>query len=440
MRKFMVEFEWYLELLDQNDLAVICKWFNLPVQGFKNPDKAPYNILNNVVRASLTKGNLIKQKKKHDAITYEELLNRVATETSRHENWLDLSFQEFLYKSQLLLKFKPFRSVALLYENFPEKYQTNLELMKKNALEKDEIFIFSGFEGYEEKPILSQIESLLQERSISPFFYLEKTKNHIELFLSEEELAQYNDFVALISTAEMNDDITCLKMLYETVPKYRNIFLLAYLHVNQLVDKEEYKSIALSLENYLKAKYEDLSTQKLEYIKAEKSLFKQQSEEVHNDLIETQSCLEQLKADLLNKNIIIKEQKTAISQMGLRESSHKIYADYFKYMVKKVENSLIVTGGNSNELGPYFEEFVLSVKELNQIKKEKNIERLKDKTIFIARIAYSSSQKWNEITQFIHKHNIKMVELDGYNELEFLDTIITSLEEEEKVYYDDYYN
>lgn len=439
MRKLMVEFEWYLELLDQNDLAVICKWFNLPVQGFKNPDKAPYNILNNVVRTSLTKGNLIKHKKKH-AITYEELLKRVATETSRHDNWLDLSFQEFLYKSQLLLKFKPFKSVALLYEKFPEKYQTNLELMKRNSLKKDEVFIFSGFEGYQEKPILSQIGSLLQEHLISPYFYLEKTKDHIELFLSGEELAQYKDFVALISTSEMNEDITCLKMLYETVPKYRNIFLLAYLNVNQFVYKDEYKSIALSLENYLKSKYENLSTQKLEYIKAEKDLLKQQAEEFHNDLIETQSYLEQLKVDLLSKDTIIKKQKTSLSQMRLRKSSRKIYEDYFKYLVKKVENSLIVTGGNSNELGPYFEEFFLSVKELNQIKKEKSIERLKDKTVFIARIAYSSSQKWNEITQFIHKHDIKMVELDGYNELEFLDTIIASLAEGEKVYYDDYYN
>jgi hypothetical protein len=433
-----MDFEWYLELLEQEDLAAICKWFNLPVQGFKNANKAPNSILFNVVKNSLVKGGTGNKTKRYK-ITFDVLLKRVALESSRSDNWSDLLFNDFLNKCQLLFQFKPFKAIAMLYHYYPEKYNDNETLLKENSKLSDK-FIFYGFEGYEETTTISKMESLLEEVDISPYLCVEESQRYIELYCSPNEVTQYNEYKELISTLQINDDEKCLKLLYETAPKYRNIFLLAFLHINRLFDNDEYERITFFLENYLKYNYKKLSERRIKDEQLMKDQFKQDAEEILETLNNTKDEIELQKSQVLNKIAVINQNKTTISEFKTTIASFKVYADYFKNLEQKFENFLIVTGGDSNDLGAYLEKYVLSVKELNSIKKEKNIERLKDKKIFIARIAYSSSRKWNEIIHFLQHHNIHMIELDGYNEVEFLDQIIKSLSEEEKIYHDDYYN
>lgn len=432
-----MDFEWYLELLEQEDLAAICKWFNLPVQGFKNANKAPNTILFNVVKNSLAKrgtGNKTKRYK----INFDVLLKRIAIESTRNNNWSGISFNDFLNKCQLLFQFKPFIAIALLYNYFPEKYNENENLLMGNSKLKNN-FIFTGIEGYIETTTISKMESLVEILEISNYICVEESQRYIELYCLPEQVEQYNEFKELISTLQINDDDKCLQLLYETTPKFRNIFLLAFLHVNQLFDKVEYERVTSLLENYLKNNYRKLSERRIKEEQLVKEQFKQEAEKLLVTLNISESNLEVQQSQILNNLNEIQQNKFTIHELRATLASYKVYVDYFEIFEKRIRNFLIVSGGDSKDLGTYLGKYVLSVKELDSIKRGNNIARLKDKTIFIARIAYSSSRKWNEIINFLQCNNVNTVELEGYNEVEFLDQIIKSQSDEEKIYHDDYY-
>ncbi|RKJ66278.1 hypothetical protein D7X33_25150, partial [Butyricicoccus sp. 1XD8-22] len=72
----MNEFDWFLSILEKQDMATIASRFSVQIQGFdKNIQNAPVIRLRNAIKEYLNNGLLRKKKR---ALNYQQMLNTIA--------------------------------------------------------------------------------------------------------------------------------------------------------------------------------------------------------------------------------------------------------------------------------------------------------------------------------------------------------------------------
>lgn len=419
-RQFLNEFDWFLSILEKQDMATIASRFNVQIQGFdKNIQNAPVIRLRNAIKEYLNNGLLRKKKR---ALNYQQMLNTIADELNLKSNTLE----EFIMQIELDNEIRPYQAFAYLYINFQKIFEEKKDLLKGNMENND--FIFKGL--IEERTTKDKIQSLINTQLGKDEIY--RNLKSYENLLEKGELK--NDYY--LFREKIKGDVEILFKELIKCPKEKLLLVLfAFIIENENYINPEYyyilKEVKYSFENL---KYKREASEKEKIIENNKMLQLENDELItyKNRFISLKEDNDNLKIkiSLLQSNIKLLEEEQ--NTLKLASKNSEILSTLINNLIKE-KNFLIITSEIAEFKNTPLDVYVREIKDFTEDKKIKNLQPYRDKILFFTRVSFET-REWGKIKIYLEKNKLKYYELGHFDIASYMAEIIQFIYREELEY------
>ncbi|KGR90837.1 hypothetical protein CD30_08960 [Ureibacillus massiliensis 4400831 = CIP 108448 = CCUG 49529] len=416
----MNEFDWFLSILEKQDMATIASRFNVQIQGFdKNIQNAPVIRLRNAIKEYLNNGLLRKKKR---ALNYQQMLNTIADELNLKSNTLE----EFIMQIELDNEIRPYQAFAYLYINFQKIFEEKKDLLKGNMENND--FIFKGL--IEERTTKDKIQSLINTQLGKDEIY--RNLKSYENLLEKGELK--NDYY--LFREKIKGDVEILFKELIKCPKEKLLLVLfAFIIENENYINPEYyyilKEVKYSFENL---KYKREASEKEKIIENNKMLQLENDELItyKNRFISLKEDNDNLKIkiSLLQSNIKLLEEEQ--NTLKLASKNSEILSTLINNLIKE-KNFLIITSEIAEFKNTPLDVYVREIKDFTEDKKIKNLQPYRDKILFFTRVSFET-REWGKIKIYLEKNKLKYYELGHFDIASYMAEIIQFIYREELEY------
>lgn len=420
----MLEYEWFLSILEKQDMVEIVTQFSIQVQGFdRNISIAPQQRIENAIREYLNNG---LKRRKRQALKFNEMLNEIA----RSMEYDELTLEQFILKVEFDKTIRPYQAIAYLQSKFPTFYEEKKELISLNINNKD--FVFKGINDI--KSPIEKIKAYIHSNVPNEQVY-EKIKSYEQKLEIEGFSTKYNEYREEIKGEEEK----LLQKITEVSGNKQTIILLllAFLSEKNNFKNPEYSFFIFEIEKFFgdkKIKEEENARKKLEHYTAElikiNENLKIQSEEMKKNLedyseeiIKTNEDLktqnQELKKELeqyenvLKENILLNEKLSFLEEEKVKLESKFSIADhleaFFTHILKEREFVVItdeIKEFNETPFKNYIKERLAFLKD----KRANQIEYYKDKILFFTRSSFPT-REWGEIKVYLDENNLEYYEV-----------------------------
>lgn len=410
-----------MKALSTSEKHRLVKNFNIPVTGFhRNFERAPEGLLTSAIKKELIE-SLAPKKRKRKPTTLTEMYEYIKEGLIREHSYMDDISLEELGNLIDIRSLSPPMVLALLYVLFPSVYEKKKMTLYTNLLEDN--FLLEGI--VKRMPLEKRKEQL--EQTVDPW---EAVIEKLEIFWSQVSKADMK-FRKLRENAKIDNEHVLLEAGIQP-EELKNVPILAF-----LLERERYKE----------RKYESFLLHTLLYYDHEKDR-KQRTEidttnEENEKLLEKKHFLErelkkkQAHAEKLQEsNQIMRENIERIQKEknGLLDTIQKLapLLIHFHSLMEKHQAVVIMRDSETWKDTP-FEGYTLSIDTLERAKKVGTVEKLKNKTVFLTRTAYSTTPAWVSMITFLENHNIAYCELLGYDRDDYIKQVINYLQTKERI-------
>lgn len=415
----MLDYEWFVSILDKDDLVAICKHFRIQPDGFtKRIENAPIHRLANELKSYLFAG-LKKRKKK--SIKYEELLLWVAEETQKQRPYLnEFSFESFIIQMETDSSIKTHQVVALLHEKYHKKYTNYIQRMMENTNKGE--YVLKGLSKLIDLPPLEKIKTVIESSNDE-----KRIKERLEYY-EKECLEHYPEVYPKAKMWIRGEEGRLLEMLVRTDKKERPYVMLAFLLTDNHFKKLEYQWLISQVESAFEHIRFIREKEKQELLMKD---FTATAEEKKRLLIENKELLQFKESYSLLKNeneLLVDE----ISILTRKLKKAQRILPFFDQLLEK-KQFLIVTSDVELFEGTPFEKYVINSKKFIEDRKKKNIEYYLEKTLFFTRSSFQS-REWGRLKNFLDNSSLKYVEIGNFDFLSYLEDIMKNFYQEENEY------
>lgn len=430
--KEMHESEWLPRLLLKSDLLNICNLFNLSIDGFRK-DKLhtrPVEQLRSLVSSALVRGIGAKKMLRGKIpmhLFYAEVVEDV--KDSLPLEWRDLPFDELVLELNFHAQLRTYQKLALVYEWHNEHYMGNFEMISKNATDK--------------KPIFQGIVNVNEEELV------EKALLRIRAHRSYPAVDTYVNFIASIGAIEKMENIKInLQEKESEVSKLNYIARLEPFEmflgiISLLPEQEQLKETAYSM--YLVEKEKQI-VDNFQLLEVETADSNKQCMELTHELDERNKLYSQLEKEFeqLTKKqmetdksfLTIQAELDSLKKEAGLQGQKRLDAEKIKGLFEELvpisSNAVIITDQPDPRIKEVFKKSIFSKKFLLKEKQSGNITKLKNKTWFIDRQAFTNTQEWLQIRNYLLENGFYFEEYNDYIELlkQYIQTIDRDTTEE----------
>jgi hypothetical protein len=430
----MIEYEWFLSVLDKEDLLRICNKYKIQPEGFaKRLENAPKTRLGNELKSCLYAA--LERKKKRKTLKFEILLKWIVDEViASHPFIKNLSFDTFVIEMETDTSIKNYQIIALLKVLFNEEYNNFLDKMIENTNNKE--YILSGLSSISNRSTSEKIRSVIG--------------NHMNSDDIKKRFTEYEkDFLGEFSneyfkTKEMinGDEELLLNFLIKANKSIQPYLMLAFLLTHDNYKNTNYTELLNKVESVFERKRFESQQKRCEELNGQLSGLtnienrlkktKQNLTDIKNECSNLQETLElsskeieKLKAanQVLRKEIKVREEKVR---------NNEPIINYFSQFIQS-KDMLIITSDSEMFKGTPFESNVIDRVRFMDDKKKKNTDSYIGKTLFFTRSSFQT-REWGRLKTFLEASSLKYIEIGYFDLSSYIGDIMKHLYREENDY------
>ncbi|MFY0545428.1 cell division protein ZapB [Brevibacillus sp. H7] len=416
----MHEFEWLPGILSKADLLQICHIFNLTIDGFRKEKlfSRPEEQLRRLVSEALRRG-IGEKKESKGKIPIHEFYTQIADGILKENPELkNTDIMEFLFQLEYKLNVRPYQKLALLYQVFNNFYNNQLELIQKNAIEKQEIFHGIGYrsENFFDRtiqilkiddsyPSLEEYEAFIEDCGYREKY--EQIKSNIKgmdertIFAFVVNLQNFERFLAQVALIYSYTDDSRFDQLQSSIYRY-------------FVKEKESQSLEAlhQLQHQVKKANDEIESLKkrLDVEVANRSSLIEQMEELLGNF-------GKMKNELNAKENHIKGLEKQCSINKNRLSELEKIKEIFEELIPVNNQAIIITDVPDTRIKKVFTKNIFSKSYLYNAKRKGDISHIKEKALLIDRLSFTNTREWVELRNFFIENGIYYEEYSDYIEL-----------------------
>ncbi|MCZ0756826.1 hypothetical protein [Anoxybacillus sp. J5B_2022] len=444
----MNEIDWFVSIMTKEDMVFIIKAMKIPIDGFqKNPEKAPLSKLEASIRDILYGGS--RRKRRKDSFVYPNFVNFVKDVVlKRREDIEKEDIEKFYMQMELDEGLRSFEKIALFQTLYPIQYKEQFPKLVENSKNKRPLFF--GF--LKELDPVVKIESLVKIATPSELFESEKENIHswIATEFKKEELDYFKQIVSTAtdenfsySLFSRNDKekfaLTFLflgenvrykkqqyeKLVYYVYQNWRSLTIDKICEITEM-QKGEVESLCKELENEKK---------KLRRVNSEKEQIENELKKRKEEITQVKKANEHFKITIEHLNKSIGVITNECNQLKQQNECLQQKVDRYKEIITVVQFLFndckwkVVTN-NSRDfslLSSLFKECIMAPQTLQTMIDKGTIGELRQYTLFVSRLSFTSSKLYVDLMESLRKHQVKTEELLSSSEIDNLKSIIGKL-------------
>jgi hypothetical protein len=430
----MIEYEWFLSVLDKEDLVKICNKYKIQPEGFaKRLENAPKIRLGNELKSCLYAA--LEKKKKRKTLKFETLLKWIVDEVIvNHQYIKNLSFDTFVLEMETNASIKNYQIIALLKALFSEEYMNFLDNMIENTKNKE--YILSGLSSISKRSISEKIRSIINNHRI-----IDENKK-ILMEYEKDFLGEFSE--EYFKTKEMinGDEELLLNLLIKSNKSIQPYLMLAFLLTRENYKDTKYTELLNKVESVFERKrFEnqlkrcgELNGQLIGLTNIENRLEKTKRNltEMKNECSKLQETIELSSKEIQNlkaANHILRKENI-VTEEKVRNNEPII--NYFSQLIQS-KDMLIITSDTEMFKGTPFESKVIDRVRFMDDKKKKNIDSYNGKTLFFTRSSFQT-REWGRLKTFLETSSFKYIEIGYFDLSSYIGDIMKHLYREENDY------
>ncbi|MFS0665955.1 hypothetical protein AB1L06_18420 [Bacillus mojavensis] len=448
----MIDVDWFLSLLDKNDMAYICQKFKLTVTGFqRNLSSAPIKLLGNTIKTALNNGFQKKRGKKKDYLPFEEMFLNIAKDLiEKRPNISEFTFLEFAVHVEFEQDLRNFEIISIAYKLFPKEFEKHYDTIVKNTNKGH--YIFNGLSQELSRTPLEKICKIVDVKSLHEK-NIETLKEFGNIFLqsSEKVFVEIRDLIA--------DEESAFRFLAKTKKNMHVYIMTAFLLKEERYNEEIYKDLiqttVLNIQAHKLEQLNKTAEEKEAELKNIESKLLKLTKEKEAELKNVESRLLKLTEE---KTRLEKENSSLVTSLNRQIENENHLLGNIKELTKKVDKLESVLNKNEPLQMVFYRiitenNFIIVTKDVDYFvgtpfesvtilptKFKKNIRsssQYKEQTVFVTRSSFISATEWYGFKQFLEKHHLSYEELGQYDITFYIQEIIQYLSRKEVLIYAD---
>lgn len=412
----MFDQDWFLTILDREELAHLCKKFKLKVPGFhRSLSNAPKKLLDNTLKIALTNGlKRRKVKNNDDFLPFDDMLIEISKEVNSKCSYIsEVTFEEFALRAEMDQNISAYEIIAIMYVHYKDKYDENIEKIKENF--KNKQFILNDLSESLNRSNLEKINKILETSILKESYYDVLKEFEDDILLGDSRVA-YVRMKKIIT-----DEETVFKYLVTTKQYTQGWILLAFLMNEDRYKNENYATIVqrvlyLIQKEELKETLENLNTiiEEVETLEKENEDIKEKYQRIEERREELEKENNSNKQNLKNA-----EEKVAELEKKKKRLDHVLKQNepmqLFFFNLVTDNEFMIITKDVDRFLDTPFEHVSVSPSKFKKEIKQHTAKSFISQTLFITRGSFFSGRDWYQYRQFLEKHELKYVEIGEYD-------------------------
>jgi hypothetical protein len=441
------EIDWFVSIMTKDDLVLVVKTTKMPIDGFRrNPEKAPYPRLvagiKDILHGRSRTGN-------KNSFLYPNLVKNIKDIILRKRNDIEQeNIDKFYMQMEMDDKLRPFEKITLFQTLFPMQYSEGLPRLIENSKKNRSLF-FGFLKDYD--PVI-KIESLIktdtprglfegEQENVHRWLATEFEKETIEQFKQIAMTSTDENFSQSVFSKSQEDKLALTFLFLESHdryqnPKYERLVYFVYQSWCNLMIGNMREMIKLQKgENEFLCKELDNTRKKISKVNREKvhleNELKDQKDEItkiKNVNKHYETVFEELNEKISNLTHTYSKIKQQNEDLKQKVSKYEEIINYLQNLLEEYKWTVVTNHKDDFPLlSSLFDEKIMTPQTLHHMISKGTIEQLKEHTLFVSRLSFTSTRLYLDVMDSLQKYQINTEELLSNSEIDNLKIIMNEL-------------